>query len=86
MAGIRLTVPCLYFKMALRQGFPPRWLAPSSCMVYWAVAELYLRAQFLGQPITKEEAMCVVFCHVEWECTDRPLQEETMFYLDYAIS
>ena len=30
--------------------------------------------------------MCVVFCHVEWECTDRPLQEETMFYLDYVIT
>ena len=27
-----------------------------------------------------------MFSYVEWECEDRPLQEETMYYLDYVLA
>ena len=48
MTKIFIIIKEMAFRQGLPQGLPPRWLAPSSCMVYWAIAELYLRAQFLG--------------------------------------
>ena len=47
--------------------FPYRWLSPSSAMVYWAIAESFLRARFLRCPVTKQEAMVSVLVHVGWE-------------------
>ena len=69
----------------MESGFPYMWIAPSSVMVYWAIAESFLRAQFLCRPISKQEAMLSVLSHVEWESDSQPLLDETMFYLDWVL-
>ena len=51
-------------------ALPSKWIARSSAMVYWAIAEAFLRADWLHHPVSLDVAIQSVLVHVGWECDD----------------